>query len=250
MNTLIGKEAGYSINSGWQNTIIGFQAGKNLQTGTGNIFLGYWAGFNETGSRKLYIDNSATSTPIIFGELVATVTPTTPRYLRFNATVSVNSVEYSYNMHHLYGLWVDGGSSALYSMYVYKGAYTNGSWATGSDLRWKKDIVTLTNVTDKLKLARGVNYYFRTEEYPEMKFSDRLQVGVIAQEMEAIFPEVVLTDEQGYKSVAYDKLSAILLQAVKEQQEKIDELVKFKEENIDLKARLERLEKLIQEMAK
>ena len=47
---------------------MGYRAGNNNQTGSGNVFLGYYAGFYETGSNKLYIDNSFTSTPLIYGE--------------------------------------------------------------------------------------------------------------------------------------------------------------------------------------
>ena len=51
-----------------QNTSVGFETGANNLTGSGNVFLGYQAGYNETGSNKLYIDNSNTSTPLIYGD--------------------------------------------------------------------------------------------------------------------------------------------------------------------------------------
>jgi len=54
--------------TGNNNTFIGLGAGFSNRTGTGNIFLGFTAGYNETGSNKLYIDNSHTSTPLIYGE--------------------------------------------------------------------------------------------------------------------------------------------------------------------------------------
>jgi hypothetical protein len=241
MNTFIGKEAGYSVTTGWQNTIIGYQAGKNLQSGTGNIFIGYWAGFNETGDRKLYIDNSTTSTPIIYGELT---TSPTPRFLRFNASVAIGYTPGSYE---IYGLWVNGGTSSQFSMHVLKGATTNGTWNTYSDLRWKRDIQTLEGVSEKLKRVRGVSYFFKTDDYKELQFSERKQIGVIAQELEDVFPELVIVDEQGYRYVSYDKLSAVLLQAIKEQQAEIDELKALKDENQELKARLEKLEKIILE---
>lgn len=47
---------------------------------------------------------------------------------------------------------------------------------------------------------------------------------MIAQEVEKVVPEIVKTDTQGYKSVAYDKLTAILVEALKEQQKEINEL--------------------------
>ncbi len=70
-NVVIGYEAGFSVNgnSYSDNVLIGSQAGYSLTTGSGNIFLGYKAGYNETtGSNKLYIENSDSSSPLIYGE--------------------------------------------------------------------------------------------------------------------------------------------------------------------------------------
>ncbi len=67
-NTFIGMDVGYNNTSGLFNTFLGFQAGLSNTTGSGNVFLGRSAGYNETGSNKLYIDNSSISTPLIYGE--------------------------------------------------------------------------------------------------------------------------------------------------------------------------------------
>ncbi len=66
-NNIIGYYAGVK-NTGGQNVFIGSWAGNANATGTGNVFLGYMAGYNETGSNKLYISNSNTSTPLIKGD--------------------------------------------------------------------------------------------------------------------------------------------------------------------------------------
>lgn len=67
-NVYLGSEAGYSGTTGGNNTAIGYQAGYSNSTGAGNVFLGYQAGYSETGSDKLYIDNSNTTTPLIYGD--------------------------------------------------------------------------------------------------------------------------------------------------------------------------------------
>lgn len=67
-NTMIGTVAGQFNNGGGQNTMIGGYAGRNNLTGSGNVFLGFGAGENETGSDKLYIDNSNTTSPLIQGD--------------------------------------------------------------------------------------------------------------------------------------------------------------------------------------
>jgi hypothetical protein len=84
-NTFLGNDAGYSNTTGSFNTFLGYYAGTYNTTGSFNtflgngagggnttgsesVFLGYRAGYFETGSNKLYIDNSDTSTPLIYGE--------------------------------------------------------------------------------------------------------------------------------------------------------------------------------------
>jgi hypothetical protein len=102
---------------------------------------------------------------------------------------------------------------------------SGGAWA-GSDRRWKKDIVTLENPLDKIMRLRGVKFNWKRQEFKENHFPAGRQIGLIAQEVEKEFPELVLTDEQGYKSLAYEKLTAVLLEAVKEQQLEIESLKK------------------------
>jgi len=69
-NTVLGKGAGFNMTSGSSNTIVGFEAGRGSTSfsGSGNILLGYKAGYYETGSNKLYIENSNSSTPLIGGD--------------------------------------------------------------------------------------------------------------------------------------------------------------------------------------
>lgn len=70
-NIYLGGYAGYNNTSGSANTYLGFSAGLNNVSGGSNIFLGNYAGYFETGSNMLYIDNSATSMPLIHGDLHA-----------------------------------------------------------------------------------------------------------------------------------------------------------------------------------
>jgi hypothetical protein len=81
LNTSYGRSAGYKNTTGSNNTIIGTEAGYNNSTGSNNLFLGYQAGYNETGSNKLYIANSSTNPPLIYGDFatgrvaIGTTTP-------------------------------------------------------------------------------------------------------------------------------------------------------------------------------
>lgn len=67
-NTAVGYSALKTNNSGSNNTVLGHEAGNLNISGSGNIILGYQAGFNETASNKLYIENSNSVTPLIYGE--------------------------------------------------------------------------------------------------------------------------------------------------------------------------------------
>jgi len=69
-NTTVGNGSNYFNREGSNNTIIGFQAGKGtaLHNKFGSVFLGYKAGYNDTTDNKLYIDNSDTTAPLLYGE--------------------------------------------------------------------------------------------------------------------------------------------------------------------------------------
>jgi len=118
------------------------------------------------------------------------------------------------------GLVGIGTTSPSYTLHVHGTAYcSSGSWS-GSDQRWKRNIEPLEGSLDRVTQLQGVHYSWRTDEFPSMNFEDRRQVGLIAQEVEPIVPEVVHTDEEGYKSISYEKLTAILIEAMKELNEK------------------------------
>nr|VFK25076.1 MAG: Chaperone of endosialidase [Candidatus Kentron sp. LFY] len=94
-----------------------------------------------------------------------------------------------------------------------------GNNVSPSDSRLKKDIQPLENPLHKITQLRGVSFNWKDEE----KGTDR-EIGVIAQEVEKEYPELVSTDNEGYKSVAYGKLAAVLIEAIKAQQSRITEL--------------------------
>ena len=85
-----------------------------------------------------------------------------------------------------------------------------------SDERLKKDIVTIDGALDKTKALRGV-------EFTRIADNSR-SIGVVAQELEAILPELVLTDDEGMKSVNYAQITGLLIEAVKELSAKVEKL--------------------------
>ena len=69
----------------------------------------------------------------------------------------------------------------------------------------------------------GVSYQFRTDEFPDKNFLDGTQIGFIAQHLEAVVPEVVRTNAQGWKTVQYSSLVPVLVEAIKEQNHVMEE---------------------------
>ena len=98
-----------------------------------------------------------------------------------------------------------------------------------SDKRLKTNILPIPNALDKISKIRGVTFdWLEFEENKDKKIhaNEGHDIGVIAQEIEAILPELVNTRENGYKAVKYDKLVAVLIEAVKELKAEVDELKK------------------------
>jgi hypothetical protein len=117
----------------------------------------------------------------------------------------------------------DGGSTitALTLDMSNAGAATfNNDVTAFSDKRLKTDISNIENGLDKVMKMQGVHYKRNDVE------DARPQIGVLAQDIEAIVPEVVLTadDEMQTKSVDYGKLTAVLIEAIKDLKAEIDEL--------------------------
>ncbi len=133
---------------------------------------------------------------------------------------------------------IGGANPGAYKLYVSGDAYATGSWLS-SDARFKTNIVTVDGALAKVMSMHGVIYDFKRDEFKERNLPEGKQLGFIAQELEKVVPEVVKTDTDGYKAVAYQNLTALLTEAIKEQQGTIEGL---RTENSQLKARLQAIE--------
>jgi hypothetical protein len=100
-----------------------------------------------------------------------------------------------------------------------------------SDERLKENIKLIADPLGKLQQIRGVNFNWIDENIKSRGGEDgyfvrKDDVGVIAQEVEKVLPEVVATREDGYKAVRYEKMVPLLIEAIKEQQKQIKDLEK------------------------
>ena len=100
---------------------------------------------------------------------------------------------------------------------------TSGAWS-GSDVRWKQNIQPVNGALDKVLQLSGVSYTWRKNEFPENEFDDKTHLGFIAQDVEKIVPELVTTGPDGYKGIDYSGFSALLINAIQEQQTKIENI--------------------------
>ena len=101
----------------------------------------------------------------------------------------------------------------------------------------KENVKPIENALDKITKLRGVTFNWKDKK----KYNNRTNIGIVAQEIEETIPEVVFSEEgeNGTKSVAYNKLTAVLIEAVKELKAENDNL---KTENDLLEKRLSMVE--------
>jgi hypothetical protein len=109
-----------------------------------------------------------------------------------------------------------------------------GTLTQNSDARLKTDVQPLTRVLARLTGIRGVTFEWKDKQ---MHPAGR-QIGLLAQEVQQAFPELVHSDSAGNLSVAYGNFTAVLLEAIKEQQQ----------ENQQLRALLADLESTVQRL--
>ena len=111
-----------------------------------------------------------------------------------------------------------GDSTPSYKLDVNGTIRATGDIIAYSDARVKENVSTIENALDKVTQLRGVEY--------NKIGDDKQSIGVIAQEIEKVLPQVVQEDGEGMKSVAYGNIVGVLIEAIKEQQQQIDELKK------------------------
>jgi hypothetical protein len=115
-----------------------------------------------------------------------------------------------------------GNTNPSYVLDVTGQARLTGGYTT-SDQRWKKDIKAYTNGLKAVISLRPVTYEWRADEFPDMHFPEGSDLGLIAQEVRKVLPELVSEDKDGYLSIEYGKLAAVVIEAVKELKSEKDE---------------------------
>ena len=235
LNTYLGNSAGYYQTSGGgnayfgsttamsktggdNNTMIGTGAGAGNGTGSGNVFLGYQSGFYETGSNKLYIANSDTSTPLIHGDFsTGNIGLGKQAHSSYRLDVLHNSNAGNFyantsTAEHTRGLYArsNGGTGSNYGIF----ASASGSGATNYAGWFSGDIRVTGNVT-KSTSKTTIDHPFDPENrklsHSSVESSDRMRIysGNVVLDSEG-FAEVMLPEwfEAVNKDIRY-QLTAI-----------------------------------------
>jgi hypothetical protein len=228
-NVAVGRGALIGLTIGYGNTVIGHYAGNN-QLGNFNVFIGHQAGFllaEKDANNQLIIANGMNpENELITGDFAQ-------KTIDLNGSVTVKN-----------HLDVKGELRAFQSLRVNKNIYTNGhlkvkktataqSFNTTSDARLKDDIQPLNDALSSVLQLQGKTYRWKEDHHKQ-------DIGLIAQEVEQVFPELVEEDANGFKAIAYSRLTAVLIEAIKEQQGQMttqqDQITALEKENTQLKA--------------
>jgi len=281
-NTFLGYAAGYSNTTGNSNTFLGKNAGWYNETGDDNTFVGNRAGLNNTADYNTFLGSSAgedntTGTSNTFLGYYAGNSNTEGSYNTFfgyragyyntegDSNVFIGYTA-GYNETGSNKLYIDNRSTSKPLIYgefdndlvKIHGTLEMAEAVSPSDVRMKTNIKPINASLNKVSMLQGVSFDWKTEEYADRGLSDDKQIGLIAQEVEKVVPELVKTGADGYKSLSYAKLTAVLVEAVKELKNENNEfksqnnaaIEQLKDENKALKAQMKKQQAMLEAILK
>jgi len=238
-NTASGVNALKANTTATNNTASGFNALQNNTTGSNNIADGNNAGVtttsanaNTTGSNNTFIGaSSGPGVPSASNLQNATA-------IGANAVVSANNALVLGSINTVNGATSSvnvgiGTATPGQALDVVGNINASGCFMVGgtgfqgtcsSDARLKKNILYFPQVLDKLVQLQPAYWNWRAEEFPQYHFGPGRNIGLIAQEVEKVFPDMVSTDTNGYKQVNYSQLPYLMLQAIRELKSENDTL--------------------------
>lgn len=209
-NTAVGAVALANASTGGYNIAVGYQAGSNITTGSNNIMVGWEVQPpSPTADNQLNIGNLIFATGLGSGSAPS------------NGNVGI------------------GNDSPSYVLDVSGQARFTGGYTT-SDRRWKTNIEPLKDSLTVVDRLQGVTFDWRRKEFPDMHFDDKRHIGFIAQDVEKVLPDIVSTDNKGFKNVSYESVIPLLAEAMKQLKSLFDgdhsEIARLKADNDNLRA--------------
>ena len=219
-NTIVGDDAGESLTTGSANAVFGKNAGESITIHSYNTFIGGQSARNVVGERGVYLGYDA-------GE---GVTSSATGNIMIGMESRPAGTTGNYEIVIGYGTTGKGGQTGFINPIgggVYQGN-NSSSWSTTSDRRIKKNIVDNNDGLEKLMEVQVRNFEYRTkDEIQELPAhaaiqKEGVQLGVIAQEIQEVLPEVVKQETTGCLTVDPGNLTWYLINAVKELKTELD----------------------------
>jgi hypothetical protein len=230
-NTAVGMSSMNDLTSGEANTSVGNLAGNYLTTGSYNTFLGYNARVGAGTPGLSYVTAIGAGAQVTqSNSLVLGGTGT------YAVNVGINTASPDDRLQVVGDIKI-GTSGTNGCIKNYAGTGILGTCS--SDARLKTNIQPFASMLDRVARLQPVHFDWRANDFPEYRFGAGLNSGLVAQQVEQVFPEMVATDERGYKMVNYSELPYLTLQAVKE----------LKAENDTLRARIDTKDEQLRQLA-
>jgi trimeric autotransporter adhesin len=231
LNTFVGAHCGMGNTTGTQNSFFGYESGNYNTSGSYNSFFGIWSGNkNSTGGFNVYIGYEACNT-----------NQTGSKNTALGAQAGNNNTgdrnvfigfQSGYTETGSNKLYIDNcylGDEATCNKPLIYGEFDNrllridGQLFIVSDERMKTNIAPLNTALDRIVNLKGVSYEWKDKA----RSGHGKEIGLLAQNVEKVFPELVHTDGRGYKAVSYDRLAPVLIEAIKEQNQLLTEQKKI-----------------------
>ncbi|WP_162910466.1 tail fiber domain-containing protein [Hymenobacter oligotrophus] len=231
-NTFTGLACGQANTDGRNNTFVGANSGTKNTSSNDNTYLGAASGIESTGAYNTFVGAASGMTNTSGSKNIALGFRAGPSAgdlqnagaIGYRATVSQsNSLALGGAGDYAVRVGI-GTPKPEATLHVIGDVLASGAITQMSDARYKTDVQPLRNALSKVLALRGVRYNWRTDEFPEQRFSNKPQVGFVSQEVEKQYPELVSKDANGHQSLDYGRLTAVLLEAIREQQMQIEAL--------------------------
>lgn len=199
-NLAIGASVGQGLTSGTDNTLLGINCANNLTTGTRNICIGHDSGgsIGATSTTNIYIDNDGANE---------------------NRTIRIGNTSDPQTRCFIRG--IRGVTTGIADALIVRIDSNSQLGTTSSSRRYKDNIQDLGNDSEIIYQLRPVKFNFKS--HPEVP-----AWGLIAEEVEEVFPSLVVYDEkqEQIESVKYDELIPLLLNEIQKLKSRVDNLEK------------------------
>lgn len=211
-NTFIGRNSGGFHRTGDTNSFLGAESGMMNESGTGNVFIGFKAGYYSNGNNLLFIDNSDTNVPLIWGDFDR-------KRVGINRIAKTNTLE------------INGTASKT----------TPGNWSGIADRRLMDQVqqVDSEEMLEKVLELNAISFDLQPED------NNISTLGFDGAELRKVRPDLVKINAEGYIEAAYGDMDPMLVEAIKALNNKIESLEK---ENLELRSQIRVVDELKAEM--